>query len=433
MQIVPLYSVIPFVLLLCCIAVLPISHGKLWEKNLNKFILTISLSIPALYWLILNGYSHELIHTVIFDYLPFIILMGSLYIITGGIYISGDIEAKPVINTSFLAIGAVLSSLIGTTGAVMLLIRPILNTNSERNIKAHTIVFLIAIVANSGGLLSPIGNPPIFMMYLRGTPFFWFLKLFPVWLFANGLLLIIYFFIDKYYLKSETKESLKSEETMVEKIKIHGGFNFLWLTCVIAVVILINPATLPFIKEINYYFIREIIMILMAVMSLIFTKKHIRESNNYKWEPIEEIAYLFLGIFITMIPCILYLQSNAGKFGITSPIFYYYSTGFLSSILDNAPTAITMHSLVKGLMEQSPELFANQPIIAGIPEIILKSISTAAVFFGGMTYIGNGPNFMIKAIAESDGINMPHFFEYIYKFSLIILLPVYILVQLIFF
>ena len=360
--------------------------------------------------------------------------MGSLYIITGGIYISGDLEAKPVINTAILTAGAIFASLIGTTGAAMLLIRPILNTNANRKIKTHTILFLIAIVANSGGLLTPLGDPPLFMMYLRGAPFFWFLKLFPVWLFANGLLLIIYFFIDRNYYKRESKEDIESERTRIKKIMIQGRVNFLFLGIVIISVIYINPHSLSIIKEHNYFtFLRELLMISVTVLALIFTKKQIRQYNNFTWEPIEEVAYLFLGIFITMVPCILYLQANAMILKITTPWLYFYSTGFLSSILDNAPTAVTLHSLAKGLMEQAPGFFANQNIVAGIPETILKSLSTAAVFFGGMTYIGNGPNFMIKSIAESQGIKMPHFFEYIYKFSLIILLPVYILVQLIFF
>ena len=412
MQSIPIYSVIPFVLLLFSIAVLPISHGKLWEKNLNKFILTITLSIPALYWLFNKGYTEVLINYLCFDYLPFIILMGSIYIITGGIYLSGDIKAKPVNNTFFLVTGAILASLIGTTGAAMLLIRPIIKTNAKRKIKVHTIIFFIAIVANSGGLLSPTGNPPIFMMFLRGAPFFWFLKLFPVWLFANGLLLIIYFIIESHIAKKEKSEDMEIEESPLEKIKVHGKLNFLFLFLSIISIIFINQNYFNFIKDNQFLsFLREILMIIMAILSLFFTNKQIRESNNFKWEPIEEVAYLFLGIFITMVPCILYLQSNAAKLGIISPALYYYSTGILSSILDNAPTAITFHSLAKGILEQSPAIFANQPIVAGIPEILLKSISTAAVFFGGLTYIGNGPNFMIKAIAESGGIKMPQFFE----------------------
>jgi len=367
-----------------------------------------------------------LYHTIVFDYVPFIILLGSLFIITGGIYVTGDIEAKPTINTLFLGIGAVLASFMGTTGAAMLLIRPVIYTNKEREFKVHTILFFIGIVANCGGLLTPLGDPPLFMMYLRGAPFTWFFSLFLEWLITNSLLLIVYFLVDTYFHKKEKPEAIRIDKTAIRPIKIEGKINFYYLAGVVLAVAFLNEQYLPFIQTNHYFkFIREFVIIALAYLSMLTTPKLTRTSNNFTWGPIEEVAYLFLGIFITMVPCLLYLEANAKLLGITSTTQFYYFTGMLSSFLDNTPTAVTFHSLALGLQQTAP------PLVAGIPEELLKAICTGAVFFGSMTYIGNGPNFMVKAVAEENNIKMPDFFSYMFKFSLIVLLPIFILVQLI--
>jgi Na+/H+ antiporter NhaD/arsenite permease-like protein len=368
------------------------------------------------------------LETLVFDYIPFIILLGALFTITGGIHLSGDIEAKPSINTLFLGTGAVFASFMGTTGAAMLLIRPVIQTNRERNFKVHTILFFIGIVANCGGLLTPLGDPPLFMMYLRGAPFTWFFKLFIEWFIANGLLLIIYFFVDSYFYKKEHLEAIVKDKAEVKPLRISGKINFIWLAGVVLAVAFLNEQYLHFIKTNHYYkFIREAVILLLALLSLKFTLRHTRIANNFTWSPIIEVAYLFLGIFITMVPCLLYLESNAKSLGVSSPVQFYYFTGILSSFLDNTPTAVTFHSLALGLGLNVPGL------IAGIPEELLKAICTGAVFFGSMTYIGNGPNFMVKAVAEENNIMMPDFFSYMVKFSLIILLPVFVIVQFIIF
>jgi Na+/H+ antiporter NhaD/arsenite permease-like protein len=413
--------------MLLSIAVFPLFWNQFWEKNKNKLYIAIILSIPVIIYLIINGFTHQLIHIMVFDYIPFLILLGALFTITGGIFLTGDIEAKPSINTLFLGIGALLASIMGTTGAAMLLIRPIIQTNKERTFKVHTILFFIAIVANCGGLLTPLGDPPLFMMYLRGAPFTWFFHLTPEWFVTNALLLIIYYFVDVYYHKKEPASAILRDETNIRPIKIQGKRNFIFLAGVVLAVAFLNEQYLSFINLNPYFkFIREAVIVLMAYLSILFTPKLLRTSNNFTWHPIEEVAYLFLGIFITMVPALLYLEVNAKHLGVQSVNQFYYYTGLLSSFLDNTPTAVTFHSLALGLGINTGNL------VAGIPEVLLKAISTSSVFFGAMTYIGNGPNFMVKAVAEENNIKMPHFFSYMFKFSLIVLLPIFILIQILF-
>ncbi len=430
---IPLWTSIPFVLMLASIAILPIVAEKFWEHNKNKLIVSLILGVPIVFYLIFNGMSVELEHSLLFDYLPFVILLGSLFVITGGIFVDGDIQSTPKNNTILLAIASVLASLMGTTGAAMLLIRPLLKINSERKLKTHTILFFIAIAANTGGLLTPIGDPPLFILYLRGVHFTWFLHLLPEWFVTNGLLLLIYYIFDTFQYKKEKTEDIAFDMTNIQPIKIYGKLNFLWLLGVILSVALINDNIIPSLKSSPYIsFIREFVILILLLLSLTFTKKEVRKSNKFTWQPITEVAYLFLGIFITMVPVIIYLEANAISLGVTSSIQYYYAAGALSSFLDNTPTAVTFYSLALGLVHQEPQIFANVPMVAGIPANILSAIATGAVMFGSITYIGNGPNFMVKSIAEEQKIPMPHFFAYMLKFSLIVLLPIFILVQLIF-
>jgi Na+/H+ antiporter NhaD/arsenite permease-like protein len=424
---ISLYASIPFILMLGAIAILPLTLNHFWEKNKNKLIISIVLSIPVLIYLIINGFTREIVHTMLFDYVPFIILLGSLYTITGGILLTGDIEPRPSTNTAFLGIGGLLASFMGTTGAAMLLIRPVIQTNKERQYKVHTILFFIAIVANCGGVLTPLGDPPLFMMYLRGAPFQWFFNLYKEWALVNSLLLFLYFIIDSYYFKKENAYNLINVKSIFRTLKIKGAINFLFLLGVVLSVEFLNEFYLPIIKENEYYkFIREIVILTMAGLSLKYTSDMLRKENNFTWQPIEEVAYIFLGIFFTMIPTLMYLQSHSKELGVVNLVQFYYYTGFLSSFLDNTPTAVTFHSLALGLGVKTGN------IVAGIQEEILIAISVASVFFGSMTYIGNGPNFMVKAIAEENKIKMPDFFSYIFKFSIIVLLPIFVLVQLIF-
>lgn len=432
---IPVWALIPFVVMLLCIAIGPLVAEHWWENNKNKLIVSLVLGVPTAIWLCLNGMSHDLMHQMIFDYIPFIILLTALFTVTGGIHLSGDIPAKPSVNTLFLGIGLILASIMGTTGAAMLLIRPLIETNKERKNKVHTILFFIAIVANCGGLLTPLGDPPLFLLYLKGAPFTWFLNLFVEWAFAGILLLVIYYFVDSYCYKQEKKEDLIKDFQRVKPLRLSGNINFLYLAAIVCAVAFINPGTIPAMGEehapIYMKLLREIVLIGIILASLFTTSKKVREDNKYSWGPIIEVAVLFLGIFATMTPALLFLKEAAPNLGLTESWQFYYCTGALSSFLDNAPTALAFHSVASGLPADLP-IVEGATLVAGIPEILLKAISIGAVFFGAMTYIGNGPNFMVKAIAEENKIEMPSFFGYMIKFSLIVLLPVYILTQLIF-
>lgn len=426
---IPVWTIIPFVLMLLSIALFPLTYNHWWENNRNKLIVSLILGIPTALWLIFNHLSDALIHQIIFDYVPFIILLGSLFVITGGIHLSGNIQAKPLTNTLFLAIGGLLASFMGTTGAAMLLIRPVIKTNQERIYKIHTILFFIAIVANCGGLLTPLGDPPLFLLYLRGAPFDWFFRFTPEWLFVNGSLLFIYFIVDSLYYKKEPVSLKTIDISNIEPLRLQGNLNFLCLAGIVISVAFLNEKYIPAISENHWLgFIREFVMLTFAGLSLFLTPKIIRQNNKFTWAPITEVAFIFLGIFVTMVPALLYLQTNAQHFGISTPGQFYFFTGILSSFLDNAPTAVSFHQLAMGL---DFSLY-NDRIVAKIPETLLMAISLGAVFFGSMTYIGNGPNFMVKAIAEENKISMPGFFGYIFKFSLFVLLPIFIIAKLIF-
>lgn len=430
------WSLIPFGIMLLMIAIGPLVAEKWWESNINKLIVSLFLGVPTAICLIMGGMTHDLEHQVLFDYVPFIVLLLALFVITGGIHLSGDIKAKPWVNTLFLGIGYILASLMGTTGAAMLLIRPIITTNQQRKHTVHTILFFIALVANCGGLLTPLGDPPLFMLFLRGAPFTWFLSMLPEWAFTGALLLIIYYFVDRYYYAKEDWTNLANDSLEYEKLRLTGSINFVYLIGVILSVAFINEGTIPQMGEENaplwLKFLREIVLLSLTGLSLYTTKKEVRYTQNkFTWAPIIEVAVLFLGIFTTMTPALAYLKAHAAELGLSTPWQFYYSTGLLSSFLDNTPTAVAFHSVATGLTAEQMTAFAC-PIVAGIPEILLKAISLGAVMFGAMTYIGNGPNFMVKAIAEESGIKMPSFFGYMLKFSLVVLLPIYIIVQLIF-
>ena len=430
------WSLIPFGIMLLMIAIGPLVAEKWWESNINKLIVSLFLGVPTAVCLIMGGMTHDLEHQVLFDYVPFIVLLLALFVITGGIHLSGDIKAKPWVNTLFLGIGYILASLMGTTGAAMLLIRPVITTNQQRKHTVHTILFFIALVANCGGLLTPLGDPPLFMLFLRGAPFTWFLSMLPEWAFTGALLLIIYYFVDRYYYAKEDWTNLANDSLEYEKLRLTGSINFVYLIGVILSVAFINEGTIPQMGEENaplwLKFLREIVLLSLTGLSLYTTKKEVRYTQNkFTWAPIIEVAVLFLGIFTTMTPALAYLKAHAAELGLSTPWQFYYSTGMLSSFLDNTPTAVAFHSVATGLTAEQMTAFAC-PTVAGIPEILLKAISLGAVMFGAMTYIGNGPNFMVKAIAEESGIKMPSFFGYMLKFSLVVLLPIYIIVQLIF-
>ena len=431
------WSMIPFGLMLLTIAVAPLLVNDWWESNRHKLAVALLLAIPTGVFLIMGGMEHELEHQLFGDYIPFIILLLSLYVITGGIHLSGDIKAKPWVNTVFLAVGWLLASIMGTTGAAMLLIRPLLMTNQQRKYKVHTVLFFIALVANCGGLLTPLGDPPLFMLFLRGASFGWFVSMLPQWLFTGAILLLIYYALDSYYYnKKEHWTALSADHREQIPLCLKGKTNFLYLLGVVFAVAVINPGLIPEMAAADapmwLKYMREIVLLSLMAMSLYTTKHEVRyDMNKFSWGPIVEVAVLFLGIFITMTPALAFLNENAAVLGLSETWQFYYATGALSSFLDNTPTAVAFHSVATGLTPEQMLAFGGN-MVAGVPEVLLKAISIGSVFFGAMTYIGNGPNFMVKAIAEENGIKMPSFFGYMLQFSLMVLLPVYILVQLIF-
>lgn len=428
MQQVELWMVIPFVVMLLTIAIAPLAAEHLWESNRNKLIFTFAISVVTIVLLSSYGLGSAIAHNVLYDYIPFIMLLLALFVVTGGIHIRGDITATPLVNTFILAAGFVMASIMGTTGAAMLLIRPLLQINQQRVHRVHTVLFFIALVANCGGVLTPLGDPPLFLLYLKGAPFEWFSSMFLEWLTVGILLLTIYMILDRHYYDKEPVEARKRDLEEHEPLRITGARNFLLLGMVVASVLFLNSSYIPAMGEHDapFYvkFLREIALAIIIVLSLVMTKRTVRQANNFTWAPILEVAILFVGIFVTMTPAMMYLNAHATSLGLTESWQFYYSTGMLSSFLDNAPTAVAFHTVAGGL--------GGAAEVAGIPEVLLTAISLGAVFFGAMTYIGNGPNFMVKAIAEQEGVKMPSFFGYMLKFSLVVLLPVYIIVQLIF-
>lgn len=427
-HVIPAWMLIPFATMLLSIAVLPlIPHvGEWWEENRNKLIVSLLLGLPVAYWLCANGMSHELMHQMVYDYVPFILLLMALFVTTGGICIKGDLKATPVTNTAILAIGWVLASFMGTTGAAMLLIRLLLETIKQRKYKVHTVLFFIAIVANCGGLLSPLGDPPLFLLFQKGADFTWWMQnMIGEWAVAGGLLLAIYFVTDTYLYGKEPLEHLAADETQQKKLQFSGLINILWLLGVIAATMFINPKYIPAMGEHEAPFylklLREWVFIAIIALSWLTTAKKVRRANNFSWTPILEVACVFLGIFCTMTPALMFLgqMKDTIQEVLSQEWQYVYCTGILSAFLDNAPTAMVFNSMA--------------PSVNGLAvDSFLKAISLGAVFFGALTYIGNGPNFMVKSIAEQEGIEMPSFFGYMIKFSLIVCLPVYIIVQIIF-
>ena len=430
MQSVSVWLLIPFIIMLLAIAIAPLIAGKTWEKNSTKLAFVLLLSIPTSIILISCGLGDELVHQLFYDYIPFIILLCALFVVTGGIKLSISSVATPTVNTTMLFIGYALASLVGTTGAAMLLIRPLLEMNRDREHKMHTFFVFIALVANCGGILTPLGDPPLFLLYLRGAPFSWFMDMFPQWVAIGAVLLTGYYIYDSWrYHRCETigirpHHHYDDEEGFT--INVRGAKNFVLLIAIVLCVAFLNPATIPAMGEhdapIYIKFLREIALLSIILFSLKITKRKIREDNHFSWEPITEVAIIFIGIFVTMTPALIYLNSNAEMFGLTTAREFFYATGALSSFLDNAPTAVAFYTVAQGLESSATEL------VAGVAPQILQAISMGAVYFGSMTYIGNGPNFMVKAIAEKEGVKMPSFFGYI-ALALICLLPVYAAVE----
>ncbi len=411
----------PFAILLLSIAVMPLLAPKWWHHNYPAVALAVGALVVALYIFVLNA-GERLLH-VGHEYVSFICLIGSLFVVTGGIHITVKGEARPWVNVVFLFCGAVIANVIGTTGASMLLIRPWIRMNKYRITAFHT-VFFIFIVSNVGGCLTPIGDPPLFLGYLRGVPFFWvFTALWPAWLLCVGLLLGIFFVLDKVNIAKPPPE-ITQVMTASEKWRFEGLGNLFWIAVILAAVVF-NKSLPPFGSE--------AILVGAAVASYVFTGRQIHESNHFNFAPIKEVAWLFAGIFATMVPALDYLQVHAEEIGLSTPMHFYWTTGLLSAFLDNAPTYLTLFSADLGLHHLSIDSVADvQRLVDEFPRELM-AISLAAVFFGAFTYIGNGPNLMVKAIAHHADAKTPSFFGYILFYSIPYLLPVLIVIAILFF
>ncbi len=403
--------IFPFAGLLLAIALCPLFLHHFWEKNKNRAILTTLFALPTLAYVFFEAEYTALFHSL-HEYFSFICLVGSLYIISGGISLKGDLKGTPKINTLLLLIGSVLASVIGTTGASMLLIRVFLKTNSERKNTWHLPVFFIFSVSNFGGLLTPLGDPPLFLGFLNGVPFQWTFTLLPEWILSIVYLLIIFYVWDSKVYRQEKVKDLIEDETHLEALKIKGSWNFILLLGVMGAIFLPTPY-------------REFAMIALTLLSFFFTHKEIHAFNQFSFAPIIEVAILFAGIFITMVPVLKILHFKAPQMGFSEAWQYFWATGLLSSFLDNAPTYLTFFNIAKSLGLQDNHL------IAGIPENLLRAISLAAVWMGANTYIGNGPNFMVKAIAEQQGYKTLNFGSY-FILSFAILSPLYLLTTFLF-
>ncbi len=431
----------PFILLLLAIALVPFISAHWWGEKYPLVSFGLGAIAVIYYFFILHN-GPRMLGTAL-EYFSFIALIGSLFVVSGGIHIRIKGRSTPLANVMLLAIGAVISNLLGTTGASMVLIRPYIRTNKYR-ISGYHIVFFIFIVSNIGGMLTPIGDPPLFLGYLKGVPFFWVIgRMWLIWLLAVSAVLLVFYIIDRYNYKKMPAELEHEVEEEGEHPAVQGLHNVIFLLVIIGAVFLSEP-------------IREIVMIAAAAASYFSTKREVHERNDFNFIPIKEVTLLFAGIFATMVPCLDWLELNAGKLGITTPAQFYWGSGILSSFLDNAPTYLNYLSAAFGLhglnMDNamhmkamlgalSPNELAHlqtlqssvvQPVTAESWKYI-QAISAGAVMFGANTYIGNGPNFMVKSIAEQAHVKLPTFIGYMVKYSLPILTPIFAVIWYLFF
>ncbi|MGH7600973.1 MAG: sodium:proton antiporter [bacterium] len=453
----PLWSGFPFAGILLSIALFPLLAPHFWHHHFGKVTAAWALLFAVPFVLAYHGAAtHEILHIYLKDYIPFIILLWALYTVAGGILLEGAPVGTPLANTVMLAIGTLIASWVGTTGASMLLIRPMLRMNQHRQNKVHVIIFFIFLVSNIGGSLTPLGDPPLFLGFLHGVPFFWTLQLIPEMMTVFVIVLGLFFVFDTIMHRREQATFLqalkhgKAERVHAnpgsaksEGIRIRGLHNLLFLAGVVGGVLFSGLVKLGEFSILGIELavqdeLRDLFLISMGLLSLKFTPKEIREGNGFTWGPIQEVAILFAGIFMTIIPMLAMLR--AGTDGalafiigaVREPWQYFWASGSLSSFLDNAPTYLTFLNTALGqFYAGKPELEAVHALIAE-NGIYLKAISCGAVFMGANTYIGNAPNFMVKSIAEESGIKMPSFFGYM-LYSLLILIPCFILVTFVFF
>ena len=411
--------ILPFVAMLLAIAVMPFVHKDWWEHHYPKVAVALGAIAVGYYLLVLHNGGRML--SVAHEYISFIALIGSLFVVSGGIHIGVKGEAKPWINCLYLLIGAVLANVVGTTGASMLLIRPWIRMNRYR-ITAYHVVFFIFLVSNVGGCLTPVGDPPLFLGYIKGVPFWWILeRCWAAWVLAVGGIIGIFYFFDRANFRRASRE-IREKETRAETWSFEGLRNLLFLAVILGAVFFKQPIGLS-----------ESLMIAAAIGSYLTTPKAVHEANHFNFGPAREVAWLFAGIFATMVPALDYLEIHARELGLDTEMKFFWLTGSLSATLDNAPTYLTFLAAAMGRYHLSLQETADVQVFVGQHAHELVAISLGAVFFGAMTYIGNGPNFMVKSIAERAKVRTPSFLAYLMQYALPILLPIFALVSLLFF
>ncbi len=446
-KVLPLWSLIPFVGLLLSIAIFPLAAPIFWHHHFGKISAAWALIFAIPFTAAYGGEAlREILHIYIIDYIPFIILLWVLFTVSGGILVSGTLKGTPIVNTTILLIGTTIASWVGTTGASMLLIRPLIRANEHRRSKLHIVVFFIFLVSNIGGSLTPLGDPPLFLGFLHGVGFFWTFNLFPHMAFVSIVLMILFYIIDSVLYARERPNPTDAEvEEQIEKkpLRIEGLHNLIFLLGVIGGVLMSGlwrpgAVTLAGVHVEIQNITRDMTLIVMGLLSLWFTSKELRVANGFTWFPIKEVAYLFAGIFMCIIPALAILKAGTeGALGsliqaVKEPWHYFWITGILSSFLDNAPTYLTfLNTALGNFFPGLPELEAVHLLIER-QEIYLKAISAGAVFMGATSYIGNAPNFMVRSIAEENGIKMPSFFGYMI-YSVMILMPLFVVVTFVFF
>lgn len=433
---VPVWTAVPFIGLLLSIALLPLFAEHFWHSNRSRALVAFVFAAPvAAYLYTLGPQGIEALLHGLQEYASFIVLLLSLYTVAGGIVVRGSFRATPLVNALFLASGAVLANFIGTTGASMVLIRPVLRINRARQNVSHVPIFFIFLVSNLGGLLTPLGDPPLFLGFLRGIDFFWTLQLWPQWLVANGIVLAIFFLWDSAAYVRERDSGTYRGPGGHAPFGLAGLVNVLFLAGILAAVLMQSRDVADSVRAfLNQFFAcpdlqltfpgGELVMLGMAALSLLFTPRGLRPENEFTWGAIVEVAILFAGIFVTMVPALDLLKTHREHFALDEPWQYFWLTGALSSFLDNAPTYLTFATIAA-----APGPISDLPV--QFPRL-LEAISCGAVFMGANTYIGNGPNFMVKAIAESSGFRTPGFLGYM-LYSGLILLPVFVLITFLFF
>ncbi len=428
---------LPFAGMLLAIAILPLVVKGWFSEARNLALVAAVFGVPVItYLLAMQGAAGSAaVRDTAGQYFSFMVLLASLFTIAGGIHVAGDLVGTPRSNVTFLAVGAVLASLIGTTGAAMVLVRPLLRANSQRRYRAHTMVFAIFIVANIGGLLTPIGDPPLLLGFLQGVGFFWTLRLLPEWLLANGVILLIYFVVDRYFYARETPSALLEDAADSEPMGVDGKRNIAVLIAAVAVVML-SPALARIGDSLHFHFIREVALIVLAAVSLMPASRRPRERNRFTWGPLVEVTVVFAGIFATIVPALAILRARGGELGLTQPWQFFWASGGLSAFLDSAPAYLSFTSAAQGMLHLgSPADLTSAavaPAVGHSPASFLAAISVGTVFMGANTYVGNAPNLMVRAIAEESGCPMPSFFHYM-AWSVAVLLPVFVVVSLLFF